>query len=182
MGLEVDCRGIDELVDVDQIVTANYLVTDPEGLFRTAGNVESGPTRDIIEGLQQRFESFEVSRSEDYFSIRNRGVLESLVETRLKYECGENHDLIHLTGFIMKVLAENQVFGDGNKRTAYLAGTIFLVKYQVQILGMENAVIPELDEELVKILQDLAVQDTGLEELESFLRSVERDIVNLSRP
>lgn len=179
MGFEIDCERMDELVDIDQISTANYLVTDPEGLFQAAENVDSGPTRDMVEALQQRFEGFEVSRDEDYFRIRNRGVLESLVETRLKYECRENNDLIHLTGFIMKTLAENQVFGDGNKRTAYLAGTIFLVKYQVEVLGLENAVIPKLDEELVQILQDLAVEETGLGELEKFLRSVERDIEKL---
>jgi len=79
----------------------------------------------------------------------------------------------------MKTLAENQVFGDGNKRTAYLAGTIFLVKYQVEVLGLENAVIPELDGELIQILQDLAVEETGLGELEKFLKSVERDIQKL---
>lgn len=176
MGLEVDCSRIGELVSVNQIVTANYLVTDPEGLFSTAETVDSGPTREMVEALQQRFESFEVSREEDYFRIRNRGVLEGLVETRMRYECEENSDLIHLAAFVMKALAENQVFGDGNKRTAYMAGTIFLVKYQVEVLGNENAVIPELDEELVTILQDLAVGETRLPELERFLRSVERDI------
>ncbi len=179
MGLEVDCGSIEQLVDVDQIVTANYLVTDPEGLFQAAEDVDSGPTRDMVKALQQRFEGFEVSRDEDYFRIRNRGVLESLIETRMKYECGEENDLIHLSGFIMKTLAENQVFGDGNKRTAYLAGTIFLVKYQVEVLGLENAVIPELDGELIQILQDLAVEETGLGELEKFLKSVERDIQKL---
>lgn len=179
MGFEIDCGRMEELVDIDQISTANYLVTDPEGLFQAAEDVDSGPTRDMVKALQQRFEGFEVSRDEDYFRIRNRGVLESLVETRMKYECREDNDLIHLTGFIMKTLAENQVFGDGNKRTAYLAGTIFLVKYQVQVLGLDNAVIPELDEELVQILQDLAVKETDLVELEKFLKSVERDIEKL---
>jgi hypothetical protein len=84
MGLEVDCGSIEQLVDVDQIVTANYLVTDPEGLFQAAEDVDSGPTRDMVKALQQRFEGFEVSRDEDYFRIRNRGVLESLIETRMK--------------------------------------------------------------------------------------------------
>lgn len=179
MGLEVDCGKIDNFLNVGQIVTANHLVTDPEGLFRKAEDVDSGPTRDMVKSLEKQFESFEVSREEDYFSIRNRGVLESLVETRISYECRENSDLIHLSAFIMKALAENQVFGDGNKRTAYLAGTIFLVKYQVEIMSMENAVIPELDEELVTILQDLAVGETELEELEKFLKSVEKDIEKL---
>jgi hypothetical protein len=41
---------------------------------------------------------------------------------------------------------------------------------------MENAVIPELDEGLVTILQELAVGETELEELEKFLKSVEKDI------
>lgn len=176
--MEVDCSRIEDLVSVNQIVTANYLVTDPEGLFEKTENVDSRPTREMVEALQERFESFEVSRAEDYFRIRNRGVLEGLVETRMKYECEENSGLIHLAAFIMKALAENQVFGDGNKRTAYLAGTIFLVKYQVDVLKRDNAVIPELDEDLVTILQDLAVDETSLPELERFLRSVERDIQN----
>lgn len=179
MSLVVECEKLGNLIDLDQIVTANYLVTDPEGLFERTEGVDSGPTRDMIGAMQRRFESFEVSRDEDYFRIRNRGVLESMVETRIKYECRENDDLIHLTGFIMKVMAQNQVFGDGNKRTAYLAGTIFLVKYQVEVLGTENAIIPELDEELVKILQNLAVEETGLGKLKKFLKSVERDIKKL---
>lgn len=178
MVFQLDCSRIEELVDVDQVLTANHLVTDPEGLFEKA-EVDSSPTRDMISGLQKRFESFEVSREEDYFRVRNRGVLESLVKNRLRYECENDSDLIHLAAFIMKDLAENQVFGDGNKRTAYLAGTMFLVKYQVEMLGKKNAVIPELDDELVTILQDLAVDETGLEELEKFLRTVERDIERL---
>lgn len=176
MVLDVDCDRIEELIDIDQIITANYLVTDPEGLFQCSEEVDSQPTREMIEALQERFRSFEVSREEDYFRIRNQGVLESLVQTRIRYECKENSDLIHLTAFIMKALAENQVFGDGNKRTAYLAGTIFLVKYQVEVMGKDNAVIPELDEELVGILQGLAIDETRLDELERFLKSVERDI------
>ncbi|MFB6175079.1 MAG: Fic family protein [Candidatus Nanohalobium sp.] len=175
MGIEVECSRIEEMVDVNQVLTANHLVTDPEGLFRKT-EVDSKPTREMISGLQQRFESFEVSREEDYFRVRNRGVLESLVDTRLRYECRKNSDLIHLAAFIMKDLAENQVFGDGNKRTAYLAGTMFLVKYQVDVLGRPEAVIPELNEELVTILQELAVGDTGVDELEKFLSRIEKKI------
>lgn len=174
--LDVDCGRMDELVDIGQIVTANHLVTDPEGLFERAEGVDSGPTREVIEGLQERFERFEVSREEDYFRIRNRGVLEGLVETRLRYECRKDSDVVHLAAFIMKSLAESQVFGDGNKRTAYLAGTMFLVSYQVKVLGREEAVVPELDEQMVTILQDLAVGETGLEELEKYLSTVGKRI------
>jgi len=177
--LEVDCDSIEELMDVGRVVTANYLVTDPEGLFQVAEDVDSRPTRDMVEALQQRFESFEVSRDEDYFTIRNRGVLESLVNTRMRYECRENNDLIHLAAFVMKTLAENQVFGDGNKRTAYMAGTVFLVKYQVDILGRDQAVIPELNEEMVDILQDLAIGETDIGEMKNFLKTVEKDIQGL---
>ncbi|MFB6115019.1 MAG: Fic family protein [Candidatus Nanohalobium sp.] len=177
--LEVDCSRIEELVSEDQVITANYLVTDPEGLFSLTEDVDSGPTREIIRGLQERFESFEVSREEDYFEVRNRGALEGLVQTRLRYECGENNGFIHLAAFIMKALAENQVFGDGNKRTAYLTGTMFLVKYQIDVLGRDEAVIPELEDELVTILQDLAVGETDLGELERYLSTVEKDIKNL---
>lgn len=177
--LEVDCDSIEELMDVGRVVTANYLVTDPEGLFRAAEDVDSGPTRDMVEALQQRFDSFEVSRDEDYFTIRNRGVLESLVNTRMRYECRENSELIHLTAFVMKTLAENQVFGDGNKRTAYMAGTVFLVKYQIDVLGREQAVIPELNEEMVELLQDIAIGETDIGELEKFLRTVEKEIQGL---
>lgn len=178
MGYEVDCDRVSGLVNLDQIVTANYLVTDPEGLF-AAADVDSDPTRNVVEGLQERFEKFEISREEDYFRVRNRGALESLVETRMEYECRGNSDLIHLAAFIMKVLAENQVFGDGNKRTAYLAATVFLVKYQVEVLEKRNAVIPELNDELVEILQGLAVGEEDLQRLESFMRTVERDIERL---
>jgi prophage maintenance system killer protein len=178
MSLKVECDRVSELYSTDQVVTANYLVTDPEGLF-AAADVDSSPTREVVEGLEERFDRFEVSREEDYFRVRNRGALESLAENRMRYECRENSDLIHLAAFVMKVLAENQVFGDGNKRTAYLAGAVFLVKYQVEVLGKKNAVIPELDEELVEILQALAVGEEGLQRLEKYMKTVERDIERL---
>lgn len=176
--IEVDCTALDKLIGEKQVITANYLVTDPEGLFDLTEEVDSTPTRKMIGSLQKRFEDFEISREEDYFEVRNRGALEGLVQTRLKYECSEDNGLIHLAAFIMKTLAENQVFGDGNKRTAYLTGTMFLAKYQIQVMGRPEAVIPELDDELVTLLQELAVGEAEISELEKFLSTVEKDILN----
>ncbi len=174
--IRVDCDIIEELIGERQVITANYLVTDPESLFELTDEVDSSPTRKMIGSLQQRFEDFEISRDEDYFEVRNRGALEGLVQTRLKYECQKNNGLIHLAAFIMKTLADNQVFGDGNKRTAYLTGTMFLVKYQIQVMERPEAVIPELDDELVTLLQEIAVGEAELVELEDFLSVVEDDI------
>lgn len=176
--IEVDCSVLNELIGERQIITANYLVTDPERLFQLTEEVDSRPTRKMIKSLQQRFEDFEISREEDYFEVRNRGALEGLVQTRLKYECEKENGLIHLAAFIMKTLAENQVFGDGNKRTAYLTGTMFLVKYQIQVMERPEAVIPELDDEMVTLLQELAVGEAELYELKEFLSTVEEDVVS----
>jgi len=158
-GLEVDCSEIPRLMSVEEIVTINRLITDPDSLEGSSGSDnEEGLPRVEVGGPE-----FDIDREEDYHQLGSPGILETLMDTMLPYECREDSDVLRLTSVIMAEIAQNQAFYEGNKRTAYMAGTVFLIK--CQLLENDEAVYPRLDTELTDRLSDLAIDNSCKEGL-----------------
>lgn len=151
---------VDQLMGVREIIDINNLVTEPETY--TGREVENSMEADIGGS------GFEVDREEDYHHVREKGQLETLVETMLPYESREDNELVGLTAFIMTELARSQVFSEGNKRTSYVTGALFLIK--CQLLARNEAIYPKLDTELTNVLSEVAREQMSREEFEKYLR------------
>jgi hypothetical protein len=153
--LEVDCERIEDVISVGEIEAINELITEPEN-FENPEEWEEGET---LTEAELGGPEFEVDRSEDYHEMGSPGVVETLVETMLPVECQKNNNILWLTAVIMAEIAQNQAFYEGNKRTAYMVGSLFLIK--CQLLEKDEAIYPFLDRELTDKLSDLAVDGTG---------------------
>lgn len=153
--LEVDCRELDRFISVDEIISINRAITDPENTDRHLG-------------VGKKSSRFEINRDEDYHYLRNPSIIETLVETKLSYECRRNSNLIWLTSKIMAHLAQNQAFSEGNKRTSYIVGVLFLIK--IQLKYEDAADYPLLDVDLTNKLQKLAVKEISCEQLYNYLK------------
>ena len=164
--LEVDCEDRARLLpDPDTVNNLNKAVTDPVRLVddvteHDLGDVDVGDDFDI--GVQSSPSSavpeLEVSREEDYYQLREEGKLEILLEEIMPRECRENSDGLWLTAVLMGRIAKNQIFGEGNKRTSYLAGALFLRNIQAAN-GFRNPLIPDLNKNLTRLLSDIAIQN-----------------------
>lgn len=155
--LDVDCSRLSKLISVEEIIRINIMITEPEAVHES-GEWEAGES---IANHGVESEGLETNRAEDYHQVRDIGRIETLVETMLPYECKENNDVVWLTSLIMSEIAQNQAFGEGNKRTAYMAGIFFLVR--TQLLEKEKAAYPRLDRDLTDKLSELAVDGTDQE-------------------
>ena len=152
--MEIDCERISQIIDAEEIIVINELITDPEN-FETPEMWESGQklTDAGIGGPE-----FDVDREEDYHQVRSPGIIETLVEIMLPMECRQNRNVLWLTTVIIGEIAQNQAFSEGNKRTAYMTGALFLIK--CQLMEIDEAVYPMLDKELTDKISDLAVEKT----------------------
>lgn len=162
MGLDIllECDRVSDLLPAQEIVDINNMVTEPDEY--SGEDVESGLEADIGGS------DFEVAREEDYHHVRERGQLETVVETMLPYECREDSELVNLTAFLMTEIARSQVFAEGNKRTSYVAGTLFLIKSQM--LARNEAIYPKLDTEMTKVLSEVARGAMNRQRFEKYLR------------
>lgn len=155
MEYTVDCSELSEYLSVNEVKGINHAITAPD---------EPGAQL-RIGGLSSEFE---VNRDEDYHYLRNPGILETLVETKLPYECKENNELLWLTSKIITHIAQNQAFSEGNKRTSYITGVLFMIK--VQLEEGDQAKYPLLDRDFTEKLQKLAVKEMSSEELYNYLK------------
>lgn len=171
---QVECKDLDLFLDKETVVSINRFVTETDAVRK---ELKSEGFEDFISVFDT--DELDFCRKEDYHQIINEGILGNLFENILYMECKENSDIIHLTAFIMKTLAESQVFADGNKRTAYISGSAFLMSYQRQN-GLDSPVIPYLNNEFVSILQDIAVGDESLDFLKNYLDSLRRPMLERS--
>lgn len=174
--LQVECGSLEYFLDKKTVISINQFITETGKVKDNLGGAEN-VNKEGFESFLSVFntEELDFSREEDYHQIINEGILGNLFENILYLECKENSDLIHLTAFIIKTLAESQVFADGNKRTAYMAGSAFLMSYQRQ-KGVTSPIIPRLDDRFVSILQDIAVGDESMEFLERYLNSLRQPV------
>jgi death-on-curing protein len=94
--------------------------------------------------------------------IRDQGLLDSaLARPELKVQYGEA-DVALLAAAYAYGIARNHPFLDGNKRTAYVAMELFLMK--------NGAVLTSSDEEAVLIFLKLATGEISEEELAAWIR------------
>ncbi|MFB6180363.1 MAG: hypothetical protein ABEJ93_00645 [Candidatus Nanohalobium sp.] len=180
---EVDCGRLDRYLTRRRIEFWNLIVTegkdapdkvDGELDFRKEKEVKKDISA-VIDAHESSSPQLEFSEEHDWHYVRNEGTLDTLLEFILPRECAGNSDLIYLTSVIMSTIAESQIFADGNKRTAYLAGVDFLSSVQ-RDKGMTQSVIPSLDEELVRLLQEVAEGESSQKSLYSFLNGLREDI------
>lgn len=153
--LEIDCEKISDILSVEEIKAINELITDPDNFENPEVWEEEGET---IAEADIGGPNLELDREEDYHLLRSPGIIETLVETQLPMECRQDSNIIWLTSVIISEIAQNQAFSEGNKRTAYMTGTLFLIK--AQLLQKDQARYPMLDKELTDKLSDLAIDNT----------------------
>lgn len=153
--LEVDCSELDSFISVEEIISINRAITDPDNTDRHLG-------------AGKESSRFEINRDEDYHYLRNPSIIETLVETKLSYECRKNSNLVWLTSKIMAHLAQNQAFSEGNKRTSYIVGVLFLIK--IQLKYGDTADYPLLDIDLTNKLQELAVEEISCKQFYQYLK------------
>lgn len=160
MTLDVDCDRIEEFISPELVLEINRFVTEPE----------SFDADNRIRNLGESNHALDVGRSEDFHGKLSFGIVESLIQTILPQKCGEDKDVIYLTSLIIDELASSQAFNEGNKRTAYLSGMIFLKNVQKD-KGFDRTVFPVLNQDFVEILQDLAVKNEDRTVLEKYIRN-----------
>lgn len=148
MGLEVDCARVESFINADLVLEINKFITEPES-FEAEG---------YLRAVTESNELVDRGREEDHHEKLSFGIVESLIEIILPKICdNESRDVLWLTSKLMAELASSQAFFEGNKRTAYLAGAMFLVNVQKD-QGFDRTVIPILNDEFVEILQDVAIE------------------------
>lgn len=182
--LPVDCNELEEYLPSKETVKAlNQAVTDPVKLL-------DGVSREDLDEVGEEFEvgferipdgatpELEISSEEDYYQLREEGQLEILLQEIMPRECRADSDGVRLTAVLMSRIAKNQIFGEGNKRTSYLAGVLFLRNIE-EANGYRQILIPDLNPDLTELLSDVAIENTGqdngkssstTEDLDSYLR------------
>jgi hypothetical protein len=130
---EVDCGHLSNYLDKETVISVNRFGTET-GIVKDRLEKSDSLESEGFESFISVFDTDELvfSREEDYHQIINEGILGNLFENILYMECREISDIIRLTAFIVKTLAESQVFADGNKRTAYISGSAFLMSYRAE--------------------------------------------------
>lgn len=167
MVLDVDCGKVEEMIGLDLVRGLNATVTH-------APDLESDAELEHVNGVPVgSMDAFEVARDEDYHQLRpsGEGLIQNLFEFTLPHRCGENSDAVYLSAVVMKEIAESQAFGEGNKRTAYLSGVMFLIKAQA-LEGFSQAVYPDLTGEFRELLQQVAVREKDEDDLYRYMMSL----------
>lgn len=171
--LPIDCNNPDNLPGVEDIILLNSIVTETTKAYEedlledTGSNASSTDFMKQLDSLDMPEMDFE--REEDYHHVRNRGILETLVETILPLECKENNDVLWLASVILTEIASHQAFGEGNKRTAYLTSTVLLINSQRKA-GMKQTFYPLLNTSMTKVLSSISMDEMGKDELYSEMR------------
>ena len=166
--LPVDPEKSLSLPGVEDIVLLNAIVTETSKAFEedlmedARGDASSADLVERLDSLNMPEMDFE--RDEDYHFVRNRGILETLVETILPLESRENNDVLWLASVIMTEIASHQAFGEGNKRTAYLTSTVLLINTQRKA-GMKQTFYPLLNTDMTEMLSSISMDETSREEL-----------------
>jgi len=170
--LPIKCRefnlpGVEDIVLLNSIVTETTKAFEEDLLEDTYTDVSSADFVKQLNSLDMPEMDFE--REEDYHHVRNRGILETLVETILPLECRENNDVLWLASVIMTEIASHQAFGEGNKRTAYLTSNILLINSQRKA-GMKQTFYPLLNTDMTEMLSSISMDEIGREELYNELK------------
>lgn len=171
-------------VSLAEIVAINALVTQPDVIDEVVEYEDD----QAIESLQGVIEMASESSAEysdghdDDFGFQQFENLQNLYETEFKYLWRSKKDVISLSSELMHRIAVGHPFEEGNKRTAYLAATIFLIVHQATKLDLKEVAIPELDSDLLDSLEDIAEDGKTLSPKELanvYRKSLEEEIKEL---
>lgn len=122
---------------------------------------------EMLEASRQT-RNYKIGHENDDYHLGNPGPITSLLETEFSLKCRENNDPIHLAAILMHRITEGHSFEEGNKRTAFLAASIFIVRWQLTRKPDGPAAIPKLEEKLLEALRSIANnEDTTPEDLEN---------------
>lgn len=158
----VPCQNLHQIMIPEEVRILNELITE-------FGD-EAYP---VTEGGEPRAfpvtAHVDVNRPEDSHSVLNFGVIETLFQQILPRECEQNNTALWLSSVILHELARSQAFENGNKRTAYLASSLFLVKCQA-MAGKEEAYFLILGDEFTDKIAAAAVENISREELYDYLK------------
>lgn len=156
--MKVNCQELQRLMDEETTIRFNQMITEAPGKELKKLDTRKNKQQSIEVQLE-----LDINREEDYHHIRDESIIQTLYQTILPLECKQKNDALWLSAVITDHLAKHQAFGDGNKRTAYLAGTMFLVRTQV-FNGREEAFYPKLTKKLTKDIAKLATDEKTVEE------------------
>lgn len=157
--LKVDCKNVENLINIESVKILNILVTEPEK-YSDYVKGENAKDRKEIQQLVEKMTNLSPKYTEhhknDSHNISQIENLENLLETELYYKCRESNDFINLTSEIIFRITQGHPFEEGNKRTAFLTGSLFAINHQLQKTDPKKVAIPHLDSPLLDTLEDVA--------------------------
>jgi len=154
---KTECSSLEELIDLQDIKNLNKMVVAPEKYREELGLDEDEVTvfSEMLDASRETG-NYEIGHENDDYHLGNPGPITSLLETELALKCRENNDPIYLSAVLMHRITEGHSFEEGNKRTAFLAGSVFIVRWQLKINPEGPAAIPKLEEDLLEALRSIA--------------------------
>ena len=161
---------------INKIVTEGFQSLEDEltekerMIIQEAGIIETTKKEDG-EGVR-------IAREEDHHTTLNPGVVQGL-QDRIIYQFGEEGNIIDIASYVMEIIAQNQVYADGNKRTAYITSMMTIIVYQVIELDNKNEIlIPPLEENFVDLISKVAIEQKSedREDIKNYLDLLEKEL------
>lgn len=170
--ISVSIEQIEPLLDPGFIKDINYFVTEND--IRRKNDKQQG--MGLSEGDKSIIPDIDISKEDDYFQVIHEGQL-SILRQNLRYEFGDEADLIELVSYIIEHFAQSQIFGNGNKRTAFLTGYFILLFYQI-MEDYEEIVLFSLTDEFVELISNVAIHEKNQNrhDIQEFLSQIEERI------
>lgn len=165
---KVNCSNLKYLIDLEDIKNLTKMVVAPEK-YREELDLDKDEVTVFSEMLEASRETgnYEIGHENDDYHLGNPGPITSLLETESSLKCRGNNDPIHLAAILMHRITEGHSFEEGNKRTAFLAASVFIVRWQLTKNSEGPAAIPKLEEDLLEALRSIANnENTKAEDLE----------------
>lgn len=162
--LSLDCTKGLNYISIPEIVEINRQITDPETVNKPHEYSEKYEQKlqDFIGNISKMNDEYSDGHEEDYFQINNLSPIQNLVNTEYDWICRKNNNVIYMSAVLMHRITAGHAFMEGNKRTAYVATSIYLANYQAHGLGLKEGYIPDLDKDLLNSLEDIAVDENSL--------------------
>ena len=161
---------------INKIVTEGFQSLDKEltekerTIIQEAGIIETTKKEDG-EGVR-------IARKEDHHTILNPGAVQGL-QDRIIYQFEEKANIIDIASYIMEIIAKNQVYADGNKRTAYITSMMTIIVYQLIEQENKNEIlIPPLEENFVDLISKVAIEQKSedKEDIKNYLDLLEKEL------
>jgi len=162
--LSLECAKGLNYISIPEIVEINRQITEPGSINRTQEYPEGYEQKlqNFIGNISKMNDEYSDGHEEDYFQVNNLSPIQNLVNTEYDWICRKNNNVIYMSAILMHRITAGHAFMEGNKRTAYVAASIYLANYQAHGLGLNEGYIPDLDKDLLDSLEDIAVDETSL--------------------